>query len=417
MTPNLTSLPLPPVGSGNLPASQNSVLTQHDSELSGDFQALLSAGNGIAPGAAAGVPLALQADPVMPMELQALPQHGSVLPLLEQLIAGSAPNGAEGRALLQRMAAALERSGTVNEPQLAERIEQVLQLLGEGDSVPAGIVPGELVALTIAERGPGAAPAAAAQAGGRSLPQIPDWLRPPDGSATGQGKTPGDAGRDQWASLTARLADVGPQASSETGQRMSEPLALLAALRQAGNGLKPNAPLTTAPLEPVSAAPPQTLMPVTGHAAGNAVPTLSVDVPMQQANWNQALGERIQWLMGQRLQGAQIRLNPAHLGPLEVRVQMQQDQASIHFTSAHAVVREALEAALPRLRDMFESAGVQLLDVDVSGQSLGQQERTPQHAAPPVLQHFSNAGEDSVETVLESPVASLLVAGRLDLFA
>ena len=128
-------------------------------------------------------------------------------------------------------------------------------------------------------------------------------------------------------------------------------------------------------------------------------------MPVQQANWDQALGERIQWLMGQRLQGAQIKLNPAHLGPMEVRIQVQHDQASIQFSSAHAVVREALEAALPRLRDMFESAGVELLNVDVSGQSLAHQQGAPEGREAPTWKRLASGPDEGGETVLETPVS------------
>ena len=107
----------------------------------------------------------------------------------------------------------------------------------------------------------------------------------------------------------------------------------------------------------------------------------------------------------QKLQGAQIKLNPAQLGPMEVRIQMQHDQASIQFTSAHAVVRDALEAALPRLRDMFESAGVQLVNVDVSGQSIAHQQAAPEGREPPAWKRFAGAGEDGGVALMERPAA------------
>lgn len=119
--------------------------------------------------------------------------------------------------------------------------------------------------------------------------------------------------------------------------------------------------------------------------AGQAVPTAGtttlpstqVAVPFQQAGWDQAVGERVLWMVNQKLQGAEIRLNPPHLGPIEVRLQLHQDQAQVNFTAQHAVVREALEAALPRLRDMFQSQGMALVNVDVSDRSLAEQrERT-----------------------------------------
>jgi len=418
MTPNLTPLTAVPGGSGSSPgASQNGALNQLDSQFSGEFQALLGAAYGAAPGGGAGGVPTLPADLELPAELQSLPQDGKLLPWLRQVVGGAAVLDADSRTLLQNVAAALERSGTVSGQQMAERIEQVLQQLTDGETIPAGVVPPGLAALVTAASAAPAASGAVADAAGRLLPQVADALRPPAGNATEQVKTPLEAGREQQPGGAGKLPETSFQPSPETGQRASESLAVLAALRNPGNSLKPPAGVSNRSPESVSAAVAQTVLPPTGAASGGALPTVSVDVPVQQGNWDQALGERIQWLLGQRMQGAQIKLNPANLGPLEVRIQMQQDQASIQFTSTHAVVREALEAALPRLRDMFESAGVQLLDVDVSGQQLAQQQRAPQEHGAPRLRQFRSGSEDSVETVLESRVDSMLTAGRLDLFA
>jgi flagellar hook-length control protein FliK len=352
----------------------------------------------------------------LPADLQCLPQDGNLLPLLQQVAGDGAYAGADPRALLQNIAAVLQRSGSPSGQQLAEHIQQALQQLTSGEAIPAGVIPPELAALVAAERGVQGAPAGLADASGRPLPQLADPLRPTAGGATEQGRVAPEAVREQQSVGATKLPETLLQLSPETGPRTAEALSLLAALRHPASSLKPAAGSAT--VEPtVSGAAPQTPLPATGATGSGAAASVSVDVPVQQGNWDQALGERIQWLMGQRLQGAQIKLNPAHLGPLEVRIQMQQDQASIQFTSNHAVVREVLEAALPRLRDMFESAGVQLLDVNVSGQSLAQQQRAPQERAAPALQHVRNGGEEGAETVLESRVDSLLAMGRLDLFA
>ena len=77
---------------------------------------------------------------------------------------------------------------------------------------------------------------------------------------------------------------------------------------------------------------------------------------------------------------ADLQLNPPELGPLEVRISMVDDEARITFTASHPQVREALEMALPKLRDMLGSSGVQLLQVDVSGHGAGH--RPPPEAGP-----------------------------------
>ncbi|HEB98705.1 MAG TPA: hypothetical protein ENJ05_04295, partial [Thiotrichales bacterium] len=54
---------------------------------------------------------------------------------------------------------------------------------------------------------------------------------------------------------------------------------------------------------------------------------LSLSQPLQQPGWDNALGERVVWMVGQRLQSAEIKLNPPQLGPIEVRVSLNHDQS------------------------------------------------------------------------------------------
>lgn len=96
-----------------------------------------------------------------------------------------------------------------------------------------------------------------------------------------------------------------------------------------------------------------------------------------QPGWGQAVGERVLMMAAKNLQAAEIQLDPPELGQLQVRVVMSHDQASVSFVSPQQSVREALDESAQRLRDMFESEGVELTDVEVSDQSqssLAQQE-------------------------------------------
>ncbi len=97
------------------------------------------------------------------------------------------------------------------------------------------------------------------------------------------------------------------------------------------------------------------------HAAMSTIALLPSSL-----GWNEALGERVLWLVGNRVSAAQLSLNPPDLGPLEVRIVYDgKDKVQVHFASAHQTVRESLEHALPRLREMFGDAGLQLLGADV----------------------------------------------------
>ncbi len=104
-------------------------------------------------------------------------------------------------------------------------------------------------------------------------------------------------------------------------------------------------------------------------------PTLAPGQPvqMQQEGWSEAVVDRVMWLSSQNLKSAEIKLDPAELGRMEVRIDMNKDQTQVTFLSPHAGVRDALEGQLSRLRDMFAQQGMNLVDVNVSDQSRGWQ--------------------------------------------
>lgn len=90
--------------------------------------------------------------------------------------------------------------------------------------------------------------------------------------------------------------------------------------------------------------------------------------------WSEAMAGRISLLVNQRISAARIHINPPELGPIEVRVNLNNDQASVQFTSQSAQVRDALEQSIPRLRDMLESAGFSLADSGVNDQEANDQQ-------------------------------------------
>ena len=147
---------------------------------------------------------------------------------------------------------------------------------------------------------------------------------------------------------------------------------------------------------------------------------IGLDAVFGRSGWDQALGEKVTWMIGQKLQAAEIRMNPPHLGPLEVKIQWHNDQTQIQFASHHAVVRDALEAALPRLRELMTQAGVDLGQVDVSAHSQGgdrQQEQAGQAGGEAVPASTDwHPGDEEAPKVARVVPGTRLRAG-VDLFA
>ncbi|MBU2875625.1 flagellar hook-length control protein FliK [Marinobacter salexigens] len=98
----------------------------------------------------------------------------------------------------------------------------------------------------------------------------------------------------------------------------------------------------------------------------------SVDVPVNHAEWGDKLMGKLSWLTAKNLSVAEIHLTPPDMGPMEVRVRVQNEQANITVHSANPVVREQLELHSHRLRDMLGEQGLDLAQFDVSDNSRNQ---------------------------------------------
>jgi len=88
-----------------------------------------------------------------------------------------------------------------------------------------------------------------------------------------------------------------------------------------------------------------------------------------QSAWAESVTQRVSLMTGQKLSSARIELDPPELGAMTVKVSVSGDQASVSFSSPHALVRDALEQSFPRLQEMLGQQGLQLADAQVSDQS------------------------------------------------
>lgn len=94
----------------------------------------------------------------------------------------------------------------------------------------------------------------------------------------------------------------------------------------------------------------------------------TVQAPVHESAFGREVGERVAVFVRAGVQSAELRVTPADLGPVTVRIDLSGTEASVAFTVAHADTREALQDALPRLRELLEANGIQLAEASVSGQ-------------------------------------------------
>jgi flagellar hook-length control protein FliK len=115
----------------------------------------------------------------------------------------------------------------------------------------------------------------------------------------------------------------------------------------------------------------------------NALPVnpnpLHQPLQMNQGAWAEGLVNRVMYLSSQNLKSADIQLEPAELGRLDIRVNVATDQSTqITFVSGHAGVRDALDSQVYRLRELFAQQGLAQPDVNVADQSRQQQQQAQQ---------------------------------------
>jgi len=94
-----------------------------------------------------------------------------------------------------------------------------------------------------------------------------------------------------------------------------------------------------------------------------------IHAPVGSPDWSDELGTQLHLMADKGHSVASLRLSPEHLGPLEVQITVQDDQASVWFGASNVDTRAALEQALPRLKEMFAAQGMSLMQSGVFNQS------------------------------------------------
>jgi flagellar hook-length control protein FliK len=107
-------------------------------------------------------------------------------------------------------------------------------------------------------------------------------------------------------------------------------------------------------------------------------PAAALEARVGARGWDQGLGDKLVWMAGHGQQVAELHLNPPDLGPLKITLTLNNDQASAQFVSEHALVRDAIETAMPRLREMLADSGITLGDTSVSADAFHEQTQ-PRH--------------------------------------
>lgn len=151
----------------------------------------------------------------------------------------------------------------------------------------------------------------------------------------------------------------------------------------------------------------------TSMMAASEIPT-----PFGRPEWNQAVNQRVMWMVGGGDQSATLTLNPPDLGPLQVVIQVDNDQVDTTFISDNPEVRQALQDGMNMLRDKMQDSGMQLGNAQVSSQAQSQRhfEQAMQQRAQQRLEQTTQA-TNAAEPTVSNTVVQRVSNGLVDTFA
>lgn len=241
------------------------------------------------------------------------------------------------------------------------------------------------------------------------------------------GQLPGLSGLGGLPGMTGMIAgkpaDAGGKSSGPSaGFQFSEALTAL--------GTEPGRAQDSTSL--LAAGRVQTLADVSGQQLANATARLpadaaglrgyatSVDVPVGHAEWGDKLVGKLAWLTASKLSVAEIHLTPPDMGPMEVRVQVQNEHANITVHSANPAVRDQLELHSHRLRDMLSEHGLSLEQFDVADsrqQHADGQDASGEGGQSASAEESDGAGTAADELDVASGGLDLTWKGEVDIFA
>ena len=215
------------------------------------------------------------------------------------------------------------------------------------------------------------------------------------GTQAGRGKVD-MAGAGTGIPATARSAaatssaDTGASSSGQEDRAAAG--AQTAALAEGG----PTAPLAAGPARaegtPFSLGLATPAAPAHSPSRVDGSPLLSsrIDSPVHSEEFKEQFARQVAGVVVQGQDRAEIRLTPAELGPIRIRIALNAEEAALDISAAHAATRAAIESSVHTLRQMLADHGLRLADYRMD-QGLMSQQRQPGQDGAAGAQQFGAA--------------------------
>ncbi|WP_418315334.1 flagellar hook-length control protein FliK [Piscinibacter sakaiensis] len=160
-------------------------------------------------------------------------------------------------------------------------------------------------------------------------------------------------------------------------------------------------------------------------ATGPVPLQVRVDTPIAAPEFRAALGVEVSVLARDGVEYAELSLNPAEMGPISVRIELDGQRAQIDFGADSAATRAVIESGLPELASALREAGLTLTGGGVSEHPRAQADTSSQRQAGDQPSQQGRNGQargdangSTADPAREQPRPRRMVsAGGVDLYA
>jgi len=101
------------------------------------------------------------------------------------------------------------------------------------------------------------------------------------------------------------------------------------------------------------------------QSAKTAINIHNETISIYRKDFSNALKDKVMVMVNQKLRQLEIRLDPPELGSMQVRLNLQNEQAAVNFVVQNQQAKEALEQNINKLKDMLADSGVDVGDANI----------------------------------------------------
>ncbi|WP_206484724.1 flagellar hook-length control protein FliK [Thalassotalea sp. G2M2-11] len=104
---------------------------------------------------------------------------------------------------------------------------------------------------------------------------------------------------------------------------------------------------------------------VSVQATKSAINIQNETIAIYRKDFSTALKDKVMVMVNQKIKQLDIRLDPPELGSMQVRLNLQNEQAAVSFVVQNQQAKEALEQNMDKLKHMLADSGVDVGDTDI----------------------------------------------------